>query len=163
MKNKKLILILTCICFAQCELFTDNYSWRKFVFKNYTEQLYVNTKISAGEINNDEIIIHHTEDIGNILPKLNSTFTETATDETEKWDKIFLSFIKKNGDQGCFLIEFSDNRKLFIEVGYYGDFGDELNAANLYEIDITENNIKTLYKSTEINGIPVENFEIIKL
>ena len=45
----------------------------------------------------------------------------------------------------------SNIRKLFIEVGYYGDFGDELNAANLYEIEITNDEIETSLKSTKIN------------
>jgi hypothetical protein len=163
MKNKIIILILISVLLIGCEgLFEDNYSWRQFTFKNYTEHNYSDTKISAGEIIENKIIIYHTENIGNILPKANNNFTETQTVKTEIWDRVFLDFIKSYDDTGCFLIEFSDDRKLFIEVGYYGDFGDELNAANLYEIDITENNIETTYKSTEINGIAVENFEIVR-
>jgi hypothetical protein len=133
-----------------CELVEDNYDSRQFIFQNYTENTYSDTKISAGEIVGNKIVIHNVENIGNILPKENNAFNETKKEKTEIWDRIFLDFIKNYDDVGCFLIEFSDSRKLFIEVGYYGDFGDELNA------------IKTLLKSTKINGIYVEDFVIIR-
>ena len=162
MKKTKILLILISVLLIRCELFENNYSSRQFIFKNYTENTYFNTKISAGEIVGNKIIIHHIENIGNILPKENNDFDETKTEGTEIWDRIFLEFIKNYDDAGCFLIEFSDGRKLFIEVGYYGDFGDELDAANWYEIEIMNNEIKTLLKSTEINDIPVEDFEIIR-
>ena len=150
------------VLLIQCQLFEDSYSWRQFTFKNYTENTYSDTKISAGEIVGNKIIIHYAVNIGNILPKANNNFTETQTPKTEIWDRVFLSFIKNYDDLGCFLIEFSDGRKLFIKVGYYGDFGDELDAANLYEIDITNDKIQTPLKSSKINDIPVENFEIVR-
>jgi len=161
MKRTKILLILISILLIGCESFEYNYSWRQFIFKNYTENTYSDTKISAGEIIGTKIIIHHVENIGNILPKENDS-NETKTEKTEIWDRIFLDFIKNYDDTGCFLIEFSDGRKIFIEVGYYGDFGDELNAANLYEIEITNDEIKTSLKSTKINDTPVEDFEIIR-
>jgi len=162
MRKRSIALILMSVLFIQCELFENSYSWRQFTFKNYTENTYSNTTISAGEIAGNKILIHYVKDIGTILPKGTNSFSEDQTAKTEIWDRVFLNFIKNYDDSGCFLIEFSDGRKLFIKVGYYGDFGDELDAANLYEIDITNTEIRTPLKSYNINDIPVEDYEIIR-
>ena len=161
MKKLKTLIIIISLSLVQCDFFEPIYGWRQFIFKNYTENTYTETTVSAAEIIGDKMIVHHIENIGTISSKHESDFTETKTTKTEKYDEVFLDFIKSNDDKGAFIIDFSDGRKLFIEVGFYGDFGAELNAASWYEIDITEDNIKTLYKSSEINGIPVDDFEII--
>ena len=160
-KQKTLLLIIISLFLSQCDFFEPNYGWRQFIFKNYTDNTYTGTTVSAVEIVGEKMIVHHIENIGNIASKHQNVFTETKTEKTKKYDEVFLNFIENNNDKGAFIINFSDGRKLFIEVGFYGDFGAELDAASRFEIDITKDNIKTLYKSSEINGIPVENFEII--
>lgn len=164
MKSFKILLILLLsIILIQCSLFDDkNYGARYFIFKNYTETDYTDTMLSLGQVEDGNIFIHYTENLGRIDSKGVIDYGLRVTKPTKKYDKVFFNFIKKYGDIGCFLFEFSDGRKLFIEVGYYGDFGDEINAANEYSVEITEHHIGTRYRSDTIDGIAVQDYEIIR-
>lgn len=164
-KNLKIVLILAMsFCLTQCGLFEpiERYGERQFVFKNYTENIYLETTISAVEIVGKKMIVRHVEHIGGISAKNKEDFSITETEKTEKYDEIFLEFIADKDDLGALIIELSDGKKLFIEVSYFADV-EGLGIASLFEIEITEDNIKTAYGITEINKIPVEDFEIIKL
>lgn len=164
MKKKLLyVLCLSFLCF-QCDIgiFSETQD-REFIFENYTDLEYTNSTISVGEIRDDKIIIRYTEEVPVIPPKGNASFSNTSIGKSEIWDEYLIDFVCKPGDVGCFLIEFSDSRKLFIAVGYDGDFpGSILDAANRYIIEIKDSSIYTLLGDTNINGIPVNDFEIIR-
>jgi len=165
MKKEILILLFAVIIFYQCDVisdFSDITDPREFVFENYTDNEYVGTTISVGEVIGNEIHIHYSETVTQIPQKRNSNYSSISTGKSETWDDYFVDFIKQPEDLGCFLIEFSDGRKLFVLVEYDDFPGTQISAANLFIVKITDTSVYTLLQESEINDIPVGDYKIVK-
>lgn len=137
---------------------------REFVFKNYTDKNYKQTRISIGEVlTNNKIKIHKTEYLDVFKKNENSVYSEFRTGKSKDWDEAIYRFLESSDDFGCFIIELSDKRMLFIEITYYEDgLFSGIDNANIYEIKITENELSTSsYANTEtLKDIPIAEYSI---
>lgn len=170
MRKEKLLLfsLITLLMFTKCTFLEDvsnppekNVDNKEFIFKNYTDNQYLNTKISVGKVVDNTITNYHSEYLETITSKGMNAFSEVTTEKREQWDFYLSIFMDTAEDLGCFIIEFSDERKIFIEIKSYEDgifYGLEI--PDLFEIEIHDDEILTELKTDVINGIPVEEYEI---
>ncbi|MGY5353558.1 hypothetical protein [Wenyingzhuangia sp. IMCC45467] len=161
-KNLFLIIILSFITIS-CELFEEDVAPREFIFKNYTNNEYNDTKIHFGQIiENNTIQIRKTEYIDISSRKENVGYFEISTGKSENWDKVINKYINDGNDIGCFIIELSDDRKIYIRILYAEDgIFSGLDIPSLFEITITEDKFTTIYNTNKLNDILVEEYSIL--
>lgn len=171
MRRLKIVAIVFLSSFLfRCDFFTPIYSDMSFVFRNFTENSYKNTTISAVEIKGEKAIVLYVEDVETIYSRAdyngentsNYAYVLTRTNSTEAYDEAFQDLYKSGKNKFAFLIELSDGQKLFIRVTYSHDPGLSWDSPSSYRIDITDEGIESSYESTEIGGVAVESFEIVR-